>query len=159
MIRMATISLCLTLVCLVKVNAGPLKTVPRSLSPDINQVVRYQMENLRLKYNAQKMTQGHFYESLKDQGTLKSLKNDLKKDFRKIVSATGRQLSNNGHPTKSTRAVRGPIDTRTTSRREQNQNPIRKTRLERLRKHYGKNFETPKAQWYAGLLDPLTSME
>ena len=36
---------------------------------------------------------------------------------------------------------------------------IRKNRLKRIQKHYGKSFERSETPWYVPLLDPLTSME
>ena len=85
----------------------------------VNKVIRPDMEKLIKEYNAQKMAEGHVYESIKDEKSLKLLKNEIKNSFRKTVILTG-----------------------------QNTTPNRKRRLERLQKHYGINFEAPKSEWY-----------
>ena len=55
---------------------------------DINEVVRAQMENLIQEYNARKMTEGHVYEGLRDENSLKSIRNELLNNFRKTVIST-----------------------------------------------------------------------
>ena len=119
---------------------------------DINGVVRSQMKNLIEEYNTQKMAQGHFYETLKDTASLKLLKDDLMLGFQKTKISTGRQLLEfaQKEPT-----IKMPNQNEKNGTKSQ----IRKNRLKRLQKHYGKNFERSETPWYAPLLDPLTSME
>ena len=107
---MIVVNRILVLVCLCSVNAGrwisfepgvgPIKAVPGSLvrNPavrgsavnDINKVVRSQMGMVASEYNNQKIARGNVYDSLKDKTFLKALKANLKNDFRKTVTATGR---------------------------------------------------------------------
>ena len=113
--------------------------IDEAIGLDVNKVLRSQMENLIKEYNARKMTKGHVYESLRDANSLKLLKNELKNSFRKTVISTGQKLSerkskNDGSP-------------KTATEGNGNTAPIRRRRLERLQKHYGTNFETPKNEW------------
>ena len=119
---------------------------------DINRVVRSQMENLIGEYNSQKMTKGHFYETLKDTASLKLIKDDLMLGFEKTKISTGRQLLEfaQKEPT-----IKMPNQ----NKKNGTKSPIRKNRLKRIQKHYGKSFERSETPWYVPLLDPLTSME
>ena len=60
---------------------------------DINEVVRAQMKNLIQQYDTRKMTDGHLYETLRDENSLKSIRNELLNNFRKTVNSTGAKLS------------------------------------------------------------------
>ena len=110
---------------------------------DINEVVRAQMENLIQEYNARKMTEGHVYESLRDENSLQSIRNELLNSFRKTAISTGKKLSEqklkNG---KSAKTV-----AKSTNRKNVAKAPIRRRRMELLQKHYGQTFETPKSEW------------
>jgi len=119
---------------------------------DINRVVRSQMENLIQGYNTQKMAPGHFYETLKDTASLKLIKDDLMIGFQKTKISTGRQLL--GFAQKEP-TIKMPNQNEKNGIKSQ----IRKNRLKRLQKHYGKSFERSETPWYAPLLDPLISME
>ena len=66
--------------------------IDEAIGLDVNKVLRSQMENLIKEYNARKMTEGHVYESLRDENSLKLLKNELKNSFRKTVISTGQKL-------------------------------------------------------------------
>ena len=121
---------------------------------DIIGVVRSQMENLIQKYNTQKIVQGHFYETLKGATSLKLIKDDLMLGFQKTIISTGRQLLGIAQKEPKTTINRPKPNQKTGTK-----SPIRKNRLKRLQKHYGKSFETSGTPWYAPLLDPLTSLE
>jgi len=110
------------------------------------------MENLIQEYNTQKMAPGHFYETLKDTASLKLIKDDLMLGFQKTKISTGRQLFGfaQKEPT---------IKMSNQNEKNGTKSQIRKNRLKRIQKHYGKSFERSKTPWYVPLLDPLTSME
>ena len=113
--------------------------IDEAIGLDVNKVLRSQMENLIKEYNMRKMTEGHVYESLRDENSLKLLKNELKNSFRKTVISTGQKLSE--------RKSKNDNSPKTATEGNGNTAPIRRRRLERLQKHYGTNFETPKNEW------------
>ena len=110
---------------------------------DINEIVRAQMENLVQEYNVRKMTEGHVYESLRGENSLKLIRNELLRGFRKTAISTGKQLSEqkiqNNQQAKTVK--------KSTKRKNEPKAPIRRRRLELLQKHYGQTFETPKSEW------------
>ena len=110
---------------------------------DINEVVRAQMANLIQQYDARKMTEGHVYESLRDEKSLKSIRNELLHDFRKTAISTGAKLSEE----KLKNAKSAKTVTKSTKRKVEPKAPIRRRRLELLQRHYGQSFETPKTEW------------
>ena len=72
--------------------------------------------------------------------------------FQKTKISTGRQLLGfaQKEPKTTIKIPNGKNGTKS---------PIRKNRLKRLKKHFGKSFERSETPWYVPLLDPLTSME
>ena len=110
---------------------------------DINEVVRAQMDNLIQEYDARKMTEGHVYESLRDENSLKSIRNELLNSFRKTAISTGRKFSQQ----KLKNDESAKTVTKSTRRKNETKAPIRRRRLELLQKHYGQSFETPKSEW------------
>ena len=110
---------------------------------DINEVVRAQMKNLIQQYDARKMTEGHVYESLRDEKSLKSIRNELLHDFRKTAISTGAKLSE--QKLKNDKSAK--TATKSTKHKIEPRAPIRRRRLELLQRHYGQSFETPKTEW------------
>ena len=110
---------------------------------DINEVVRAQMKNLIQQYDTRKMTDGHLYETLRDENSLKSIRNELLNNFRKTVNSTGAKLSE--QKLKNDKSAK--TATKSTKRKIEPKAPIRRRRLELLQRHYGQSFETPKTEW------------
>ena len=110
---------------------------------DINEVVRAQMKNLIQQYDAQKMTDGHLYETLRDENSLKSIRNELVNNFRKTVISTGAKLSE--QKLKNDKSAKNV--TKSSKRKIEPKAPIRRRRLELLQMHYGQSFETLKTEW------------
>ena len=159
MIRMILFSLFLALIGIDKVDAarvisfqpGPLTdfAVRGSVSDDINEVIRSQIDTMLQKYGksgrfhaaeykSQKMTKGTFYDTLKRDATLKELKSNLKTDFRKARAAAGQKLPNNfvgikseikhsSHDTKPVKSSTVNASKATRGRSGKIRNPIRKT--------------------------------
>ena len=156
---MVKIVLFLVLIGITQVNGGrstsvlpgsrPDVAVRGTISENLNQVIRSQMENVVAQYNDRKMTKGYFYDSLKRKATLKELKNDLKTEFQKTVAVTGRNLSNDFIGMKSDQSNKSAADSSKagSGHNEKTRTPIRKNRLERVSKHYGKKFGTFEKQW------------
>ena len=114
---------------------------------DINEVVRAQMDNPLQEYDARKMTEGHVYESLRDEKSLKSIRNELLHDFRKTAISTGAKLSE--QKLKNDKSAKNV--TKSSKRKIEPKAPIRRRRLELLQRHYGQSFETPKTEWFRHL--------